>query len=94
MGDEDKHLLAGDESEIKPFEIDGVKYGVLICFELRYKELWKKLEGCDVILLPSQWGEPRKRHLEILSQALAIMNQCFVLVANSVQERIWQNQAL
>jgi len=56
---------------------------LLICFELRYKELWAKLEGADVILVPSQWGLPRKRHLEILGQALGVMNQCYCLVANS-----------
>jgi len=86
LGEEDKHLIPGDEEEIVPFEIDGVSYGLLICFELRYKEIWKRLEGCDVILVPSQWGLPRKRHLEILARALGVMNQCYVLVANSARE--------
>ncbi len=86
LGEEDKYLKSGSIEEIIPFEIDGVKYGILICFELRYKELWQRLEGCDIILLPSQWGLPRKRHLEILSSALGVMNQCFVVVANSSKE--------
>ncbi len=86
LGEEDKYLKSGSIEEIVPFEIDGVKYGILICFELRYKELWQRLEGCDIILLPSQWGLPRKRHLEILSSALGVMNQCFVVVANSSKE--------
>jgi len=86
LGEEDKHLVPGASEEIHPFEIDGVRYGLLICFELRYKELWQQLEGCDVILLPSQWGLPRKRHLEILARALGVMNQCYVLVANSARE--------
>ncbi len=29
------------------------------------------------------WGRPRKVHLEVLAQALAIMNQSFVVVSNS-----------
>jgi predicted amidohydrolase len=82
-GDEDKYLAAGGMEEIVPFEIEGVKYGLMICFELRFKEIWRRLEGCDVIVVPSQWGLPRKRHLEILAQALGVMNQCFVAVANS-----------
>jgi predicted amidohydrolase len=94
LGDEDKYLLSGSVDEVKPFEIDGVKYGILICFELRYKELWKRLEGCDVIVVPSQWGEPRKRHLEILSQALAIVNQCFVVVANSAKETMAKSSSI
>ncbi len=86
LGNEDKYLKAGDGSDIHIFTIDGIKFGLLICFELRYKELWQKLEGADIIMLPSQWGLPRKRHLEILSNGLAVMNQCFVLTANSKKE--------
>ncbi|WP_456393226.1 nitrilase-related carbon-nitrogen hydrolase [Nitratifractor sp.] len=86
LGEEDRYLVPGSVEEIVPFEIGGVRYGLMICFELRFKELWQRLEGCDVILLPSQWGLPRKRHLEILSRALAVMNQCYVAVANSARE--------
>jgi predicted amidohydrolase len=84
-GEEDKHLLPGSMEEITAFEINGVRYGMLICFELRYKDIWKRLEGCDIILVPSQWGMPRKRHLEILARALGVMNQCYVVVANSAR---------
>jgi len=94
LGDEDKHLKAGDKSAIKLFTINGVKYGLLICFEVRFKELWRELEGADVILVPSQWGIPRKQHLEILPQALAIMNQCFVVVANSSKETMASSSAI
>ena len=86
LGEEDRHLVPGSLEEIVPFEIGGIRYGLLICFELRYKEIWRRLEGCDVILVPSQWGLPRKRHLEILARALGVMNQCYVLVANSARE--------
>ncbi len=86
LGDEHKFLRAGDGSDIVKFTLEGVTYGLLICFELRYKELWKRLEGADVIFVPSQWGEPRKRHLEILANALAVVNQCYVLVANSAKD--------
>ncbi len=83
LGEEDKHLRAGGLESFGLFEIDGIKYGMMICFELRFKEIWKKLEGADVILVPSQWGLPRKRHLEILAPSLAVMNQTYVVVANS-----------
>ena len=83
LGDEDIYLTAGKKKRIKPFEIDGVKYALLICFELRFKDLWKQIEGADVVFVPARWGLPRKRHLEILSQALAVMNQCYVVVSNS-----------
>jgi len=83
LGDEDIYLEAGKKKRIKPFEIEGVTYAILICFELRFKELWKQIEGADVVCVPARWGLPRKRHLEILSQALAVMNQSYVIVANS-----------
>ena len=83
LGDEDLYLSAGKKKRIKPFEIDGVKYALLICFELRFKDLWKQIEGADVVFVPARWGLPRKKHLEILSQALAVMNQCYVIVSNS-----------
>jgi len=83
LGDEDLYLKAGKPRKIKPFEVDGIRYAVLICFELRFKELWKQIEGADVVFVPARWGKPRREHLEILSRALAVMNQCYVIVSNS-----------
>ncbi|SFV64917.1 Aliphatic amidase AmiE [hydrothermal vent metagenome] len=83
LGDEHLFLEAGDTENIKPFEINGVSYAILICFELRFKDLWRKIEGVDVVLIPARWGLARKSHLEILSNALAVMNQAFVVVSNS-----------
>jgi predicted amidohydrolase len=83
LGDEDLYFRMGKKKQIKPFEIEGVKYALLICFELRFKELWKQIEGADVVLIPARWGKARKTHLEILSCALAVMNQCYVIVSNS-----------
>lgn len=83
LGDEDSYFVAGKRKKISPFEIEGTKVAVLICFELRFKELWKQVEGADVILVPARWAKARKSHLEILSRALAVMNQCYVIVSNS-----------
>ncbi|HGZ70698.1 MAG TPA: carbon-nitrogen hydrolase family protein [Nitratifractor sp.] len=94
LGNEHHHFNAGNGEDIALFEINGIKFGLLICFELRFKELWQKLEGADIICIPSQWGEPRKRHLEILGNALAVMNQCFVLVCNSADETMAKSSAI
>ncbi len=94
LGDEDIYLTAGKEKKIKPFIIDGVKYALLICFELRFKDLWKQIEGADIVLVPARWGLPRKRHLEILSQALAVMNQCYVLLSNSSDDDMASSAAI
>ena len=83
LGDEDLYFRAGKKKKIQLFEIEGVKYALLICFELRFKDLWKLVEGADVVFVPSRWGKLRKMHLEVLSRALAVMNQCYVIVSNS-----------
>ncbi len=83
LGEERKYFKAGLREDMVKFNINGISYGILICFELRFKELWRELEGTDIILIPARWGKPRKKHLETLSQALAIMNQTFVVVSNS-----------
>jgi len=94
LGDEDLYLSAGKKKKIKPFEIEGVKYALLICFELRFKELWKQIEGVDIILVPARWGLPRKKHLEILSSALAVMNQSYVLLSNSSDSDMASSSAI
>ena len=94
LGDETKYFKAGLQEDIVKFSINGISYGILICFELRFKELWKQLEGSDIVLIPARWGKPRKRHLEVLSQALAIMNQTFVVVSNSADDDMASSSAI
>ncbi len=86
FGDEHKFMSEGRDEDIKIVEIDGIKIGILICFELRFKELWQKLEGCDVIALPSWWGVLRTEHFKALSHSLAIINQCYVVASDSYNE--------
>lgn len=83
LGEEEKYFIQGQDDELKVIEIDGVKLGVLICFELRFKELWQKLEGADIIAVPSWWGALRSEHFKILTQSLAVMNQCYVVASDS-----------
>lgn len=83
MNKEHHFFKAGDTQDIKLFEAFDLKIGVLICFELRFTALWEQLKGADVILIPAMWGKIRKQHLDILSNSLAIANQCFVIVSDS-----------
>jgi predicted amidohydrolase len=86
FGNEDKFFKPGKKEDIKVFEIDGIKYALIICFELRFVDIWKTIQGADVVLVPSLWGKLRKKHLEILGNALSLANQCFVVIANSANE--------
>ena len=86
FGGEQNYFVEGSDKDIEIIEIDGIKIGILICFELRFKELWRKLEGCDVIATPSWWGVLRTEHFKTLTRALAILNQCFVVASDSLNE--------
>lgn len=82
LGSEHEYFSAGAEGEISPFLFEGMKIGILICFELRFKSLWQALEGCDVIAVPAQWGKLRSDHFVTLTNALALMNQCYVIASD------------
>ena len=86
LGDENEYFNDGKIEEIKIIEIDGIKIATLICFEMRFTELWQQIRGADVILIPSFWGRLRKEHFETLTKALAITNQAYVICANSCGE--------
>lgn len=84
LNGEDRIFKAGVADEIKIHSIAGVNIGVLICFELRFIELWNRLKGADIILVPAMWGESRSEHYEVLSQALALQNRCFVIACSDM----------
>jgi predicted amidohydrolase len=83
LGAEHEHFSAGKEGDITSFDFEGIKMGILICFELRFKTLWQRLEGCDIIAVPAQWGKLRADHFQTLTTALAIMNQCYVIASDA-----------
>jgi len=86
LGQETKYFTAGQDDKALIFEVDGIKLGLLVCFELRFKKYWIDLEGADIILIPARWGKNRTENFRVLSEALAVMNQCFVLAADASNE--------
>lgn len=86
LGDEQRYFFEGNTKEIAIIELNGIKIAVLVCFELRFPKLWEQIKGADLILVPAYWGKLRKQHFEVLTTALAITNQAFVLCSNSADE--------
>lgn len=82
LGDEHKYFTEGQDKKLSGFEINGIKFGLLICFELRFKQFWQDLEGSDIILVPARWGKIRSENFRVLTEALAVMNQCYVMAAD------------
>lgn len=94
LGDEHLHFAAGALDEIIPFRIGDITCGALICFELRFIELWQRLRGVDMIFIPAQWGKARKDHFETLCKALAIGNECFVIASGSANLQMAKSSAI
>lgn len=74
-------------TELKTFETDCGKIGILICYDVEFPELSRllALEGMDILFVPyltdTQNGYSRVRHC---AQARAIENECYVAITGSV----------
>jgi len=74
-------------SELKSFDTDCGKIGILICYDSEFPELSRLLadEGMDILFVPfltdTQNGFSRVRNC---AQARAIENECYVAIAGSV----------
>lgn len=80
---EAEHMRKGDE--IVGFETPMAKFGLAICYDLRFPELFRELSrrGMEVLLFPSAFTYATgKDHWHILLRARAIENQCFIVAAN------------
>ncbi|MGK0255742.1 MAG: omega-amidase [Arcobacteraceae bacterium] len=94
LNHEEKYFTAGNENDIKIIDIDGIKVATLICFELRFVDLWEKVQGADIILIPAMWGQLRKKNFETLTQSLAVINQCYVVASDSSNENMAKSSAI
>ncbi|MDW7692964.1 bifunctional GNAT family N-acetyltransferase/carbon-nitrogen hydrolase family protein [Flammeovirgaceae bacterium SG7u.111] len=85
--DEEKVWGMQGGSELKTFDTDCGKIGILICYDSEFPELSRLLadEGMDILFIPfltdTQNGYSRVRHC---AQARAIENECYVAIAGSV----------
>ncbi len=83
---EDNYFFRGDLSQKNTFKALGTTFGVSICYELRFPELFRKasFDGVLIHLNPAIWPKIRLDHWLILSRARAIENQIFFLTSNGV----------
>jgi len=80
---EDKAFDSGDNFLVAETSIG--KIGVIICYDLRFPELSRRLalEGAQIICVSAQWPKPRQEHWRTLLRARAIENQLFVVSCNA-----------
>jgi nitrilase len=65
------------------FDLDGLRVGLAICYDLRFPELFRAMgakEPLDLIVLPAAFTDTTGRaHWETLLRARAVENQCYLL---------------
>jgi predicted amidohydrolase len=83
--DETTKLTSGNISPTT-FRLDGVNIGVLICFDLRFPEISRRLtvNGAEVLIYLAEFPRPRNEIWTRLLQARAMENQLFVCGVNRV----------
>jgi len=85
MLDEEEYLTGGKQ-KAEIFELDGVKMGVIICYDLRFPELARSLalQGAQILYVVAEWPWTRRDHWRALQIARAIENQLFVVSSNRI----------
>jgi len=80
---EDRAFSGGDRWLLAETSVGRI--GVIICYDLRFPELSRRLavEGAQVICVPAQWPKPREEHWRTLIRARAIENQLFMVACNA-----------
>ena len=66
------------------FTLDGIKCGLIICYDIDFPE-WTRmlaLKGIQLLFIPSAWPKPYIHHLEILLKSRALENQIFIICSN------------
>lgn len=73
--------------DLATYEVDGLKIGCAICYDIRFFELFLQYQkaGCDVIVLPAAFTlQTGKDHWEVLARARAIETQTYFAACGQI----------
>lgn len=68
-------------------DVDGVRFGLSICYDLRFPELYRSLAvgGAHVLVVPAAFmAHTGRDHWEVLLRARAVENQAYVVAAAQI----------
>jgi len=84
--DEDKHYSPG--MDISTFELHQQKLSAVICYDLRFPEIFRELvdKGVKCVFVIASWPVERVEHWDFLLKARAVDNQIFIAGVNRVGE--------
>jgi Predicted amidohydrolase len=82
-GHEDRAFSPG--AGLATFSVCGVRFGLAICYDLRFPELFRlyRSGGVHAVIVPAAWPENRIRYWELFIQSRAAENQMYVLGINT-----------
>lgn len=82
--DEDELYSPGDNLGI--FRLEGVPFGIAICYDLRFSGLFDVYakEGVYCMLVPAAWPASRIGHWELFIRTRALEHQSYVIGVNTI----------
>ncbi|MFJ4224621.1 carbon-nitrogen hydrolase family protein [Microbacterium sp. NPDC089695] len=76
----------GEVGEATTFEVAGMRFGLMTCYDLRFPEVARTLmdAGADALVIPAEWvrGPLKEHHWTTLLAARAIENTAYVIAAD------------
>ncbi|MEC8999958.1 MAG: nitrilase-related carbon-nitrogen hydrolase [Actinomycetota bacterium] len=83
----DEHLAYAAGDRTMTLVIDGVRFSLFTCYDLRFADaFWGLAHDTDAYLVVANWPESRRHHWRTLLRARAIENQAWVVGVNRVGE--------
>lgn len=77
--DEGSYITKGDSPVM--VAIDGVNYGLSVCYDIRFPEIYRVYAraGADVLVNCAAWGSKKPIPWEMMTKSRAIENQCYMV---------------
>ncbi|MBQ7125497.1 hypothetical protein IJO12_00250 [bacterium] len=75
--DENKFITPGKNPVM--VELDGVKIGLTICYDIRFPEIYRayRMAGADIMVNMAAWGASKKIPWDVMTASRAVENQCY-----------------
>jgi len=79
-------IAPGETGEAAVFDVDGIRFGLMTCYDLRFPEVARTLmdAGADALIVPAEWvrGPLKEHHWNTLLTARAIESTAYVIAAD------------
>ena len=79
-------VQSGELGDASTFEVAGIRFGLMTCYDLRFPEVARTLmdAGADALVVPAEWvrGPLKEHHWTTLLAARAIENTAYVIAAD------------